>query len=80
MNYVVIQHFLKEDETADMMKPHNIKYIQKQINEGKIVLTGPFIDEKRGGMFVLDVESEVELNEITNNDPAVVAGILHNEI
>jgi len=65
--------------TAEMMQPH-IEYLKELYTRGKLIITGPFLDEKRGGMFVIDVESEEELMDIVNNDPAIKNGFAKSEI
>jgi uncharacterized protein YciI len=79
MNYVVIHHFIKENITQEMMIPH-VEYLRGLFNSGKLLITGPFLDEKRGGMFVLDVAGEEELNAIVANDPAIVNGLSRSEV
>ncbi|HSH51617.1 MAG TPA: YciI family protein [Bacteroidales bacterium] len=79
MNYVVIHHMLRKDVTEDMMQPH-VEYLKELFNKGKLIITGPFLDEKRGGMFVIDVESEEELMDIVHNDPAIKHGISKSEV
>jgi uncharacterized protein YciI len=79
MEYVVIHHFVKKGITEEMMAPH-VEYLRGLFAEGKLVITGPFLDEKRGGMFVLDVEDEKELNKIVDNDPAIVSGLSKSEV
>jgi len=79
MNYVVTHHFIKDGITEEMMKPH-VEYLKKLLDDGKLVITGPFIDEKRGGMFILDVADKEELDDIVNNDPAIVSGLAKSEV
>jgi uncharacterized protein len=79
MNYVVTHHFLKKGITMDMMQPH-IKYLMSLFERGKLVMTGPFTDKDGGGMFVLEVDSEEEMNEIVNNDPAILEGLARSEV
>lgn len=79
MNYVVMHNFIKENITEEMMQPH-LKYLKNLLDQGKLVITGPFIDEKRGGMFILEVESKEELYEIVNNDPAIISGLAKSEV
>ena len=79
MNYVVTHYLLKEGITKDMMQPH-IKYLLGLFEKGKLIMTGPFTDEAAGGMFVLKVESEKEMNEIVNNDPAIMDGFARSEV
>jgi len=79
MNYVVTHHFIKDGITEDMIKPH-VNYLKELFDKNKLVITGPFIDEKRGGMFILDVTDEKELDEIVNNDPAITSGLARSEV
>jgi len=79
MNYVIIHHFQKENITEEMMKPH-VAYLKKLLDEGKLIITGPFTDEKGGGMFILEVDNEDELTRIVSNDPAISSGISRSEI
>ena len=79
MQYVVIHHFIKKGITEEMMGPH-VEYLRDLFTEGKLVITGPFLDKKRGGMYIIDVENENELNEIVNNDPAIVSGLSKSEV
>jgi len=79
MNYVVIHHMLRKDVTEEMIQPH-VEYLKELFTREKLIITGPFLDEKRGGMFVIDVESEEELMDIVNNDPAIKNGFAKSEI
>jgi len=79
MHYVVIQDFIKDGITQEMMTPH-IEYVHKLIDQGHIIVSGPFADERRGGMFILEVENEAKAVELVENDPAVISGILKNEL
>ena len=79
MNYVVIHHFTREDITEEMMKPH-VAYLKNLFDQGKLVITGPFLDNKRGGMFIIEVENEDELWRIVKNDPAILNGYSTSEV
>jgi len=79
MNFVVVHHFQKENITPEMMTPH-VAYLKALFDDGKLLMTGPFTDEKRGGMFVLDVKDEQELRDLVNNDPAIIAGLAISEV
>jgi len=79
MNYVITHQFIKEGITEEMMKPH-VSYLKKLFDEGTLVITGPFIDERRGGMFILEVANEEELDDIVKNDPAIISGLAKSEV
>jgi len=79
MHYVVTQDFIKANITPELMKPH-VAYIHQLMDQGVVVVSGPFADHRRGGMFILEVQDERAAKELADNDPAVTAGILKNEI
>lgn len=55
--------------------------IQKLTGEGKLVLTGPFMDsEEVRGIFIFNVETIEEARKLTESDPAVQAGRLEMEL
>jgi uncharacterized protein len=74
VNYVVTHHFVKDHITEEMTRPH-VDYLRTLFKEGKLLITGPFTDQKGGGMFILDVSDEDELHRIVDNDPAITSGI-----
>ena len=59
-------------ETPDVVQGH-IAHQHAQLEAGKLVMGGPFLDEP-GGMAIFKVESRDELDAILNGDPAVSAG------
>ncbi len=79
MYYAVTQDLVKDGITLEMMTPH-VEYMHQLMEQGVVVISGPFSDELRGGMFVLEVKSENEAKELADNDPAVISGILRNNI
>ena len=78
MYYVITHYFIKDNVTEDMMAPH-VAYLKQLLDTGKLLLTGPFLDEKRGGMFIVEVDNETELQCIIQNDPAIKNGISRSE-
>ncbi len=79
MNYAIIQRPIKENISREMIGPH-IEFIKKQVGEGKIIMSGPFMDEKRGGMYILEVADENEMRQIVDSDPAIISGLMQNEV
>ncbi len=79
MNYVVTHYLLNKDTGMDKMLPH-IKYLKSLFEKGKLIMTGPYTDKDAGGMFIIEVENEEEMNEIVNNDPAILEGIARSEV
>ena len=79
MYYVVSQDPIKENISKDMMIPH-VEYIHKLFYKGVLVVSGPFSDERGGGMFILEANNLHEVVELADNDPAVKDGVLKNNI
>ncbi|HYX08141.1 MAG TPA: YciI family protein [Bacteroidales bacterium] len=79
MNFVVTQSLKRNDVSEEMMKPH-VNYLKELLDRGKLVVTGPFTDDRRGGMFVLEVNDQAEMKEIVNNDPAFKSGYVESEV
>jgi uncharacterized protein YciI len=70
---------IQKDVTGQMIQLH-VDYLKELYHQGKLIVTGPFLDEKRGGMFILEVDHEDELMDIVNNDPAIKSGWSKSEI
>jgi len=70
----------KTAETEAIQKGH-LANITKLHEEGKLILAGPFLDDKElRGMFVMKTNSYEETDSLCNTDPAVKAGRLKVEI
>jgi uncharacterized protein YciI len=61
------------------MTPH-VEYLKQLLDNGQLLITGPFLDKKKGGMFIVEVENEEELQKIVDNDPAIKDGISISEV
>jgi uncharacterized protein YciI len=69
-----------EEERVEIQKGH-MANISKLAESGKLVLAGPFFgNESMRGIFIFDVESKEEAEELANTDPAVKAGVLKMEL
>lgn len=78
MFYVVIQDLIKKEIKPEEMEPHKI-FVKNLIANGKMVISGPFTDWS-GGMLLIEADNPEQANEIAENDPAVLTGILKNNI
>ena len=68
------------EETKKIQSAH-LANIEKLVEEGKMILAGPFLDEwEVRGIFVYKVDSIEEAIALTQQDPAVVAGRLTLEV
>ncbi len=67
-------------EVMELQKAH-LANIGRMAKSGKLVLAGPFIDDgELRGMYVFQVDSLEEAEELCNTDPAVEAGRLRIEL
>ena len=68
------------EETKKVQAAH-LRNIEKLVDEGKMILAGPFLDEwEVRGIFVYKVDSMEEAIALTEQDPAVIAGRLSLEV
>lgn len=67
-------------EVMELQKAH-LANIQRMAKMGKLVLAGPFLDDgELRGMYVFQVDSRAEAEELCKTDPAVKAGRLRIEL
>ena len=67
--------------TKNKLQRAHLGNINKLAKEGKLVLAGPFLgnDDLRG-IYIFNVTTIKEAEELTNSDPAVIAGSLIMEL
>ena len=71
---------LPEEEAKQLQSDH-LENISKMAEEGHLVLAGPFLDDGDvRGIYIFDVDTVEEAEELTNSDPAVQAGSLVMEL
>jgi len=68
------------DSVAQKIQAGHMANITKMAEEGKLLCAGPFLDEKGGGIFILNVKTEDEARKLIENDPAVKSGRLAYEL
>ncbi|MBN1250577.1 MAG: hypothetical protein JXR51_05135 [Bacteroidales bacterium] len=67
-------------ESSKLQMAH-LKNIEKMANDGKLVLAGPFFDnDNLRGIYIFNVSSIEEAENLTNSDPAIKAGSLVMEL
>lgn len=70
----------RSDERTEIQKGH-MANISRLAEMGKLILAGPFFgNEAMRGIFVFDVDSKEEAENLTNSDPAIIAGVLKMEL
>lgn len=69
-----------ESESAKLQMEH-LKNILRMADEGKLLIAGPFTDKGEiRGIYIFDVTTVEEAEELTSTDPAIKAGILEMEL
>jgi len=85
---IYVMAFLKRGPNRDLdstkraeLQIAHLKNISKMADEGKLVLAGPFFgDGNIRGIYIFDVSSIDEAKELTETDPAIMAGSLEMEL
>ena len=71
----------QDEETTAKLQQAHLDNINRLAAEGKIAIAGPFGDDgELRGVFISDVETIEEAEELVKTDPAVKAGRLSYEI
>lgn len=67
-------------EAAALQKAH-LQNIGRMADEGKLVVAGPFLDDQDiRGIYIFNVETVEEAQQLTETDPAIKAGRLVMEL
>lgn len=85
---IFVMAFLKRGPNRDLdsaraaeLQMAHLKNIQRMAGEGKLVLAGPFLGGgDLRGIYIFDVGSIEEAEELTKTDPAIQAGSLVMEL
>ncbi len=65
---------------ANLQKAH-LQNIERLAEDGKLVMAGPFMDDGEiRGIYIFNVETLKEAEELTKTDPAILAGRLEMEL
>ncbi len=71
---------LDSAEAVKLQRAH-LRNIDKMADDGKLVLAGPFLDDgELRGIYIFNVETVSEAEELTKSDPAIKAGSLIMEL
>jgi len=70
-----------DSATAAKLQEGHMANIKRLYNEGKLKVAGPFGDDGNWrGVFIFDVATREEVEQILNTDPAIAAGRLAYEL
>ena len=69
-----------KEESKEIFAGH-FANMARLMKEGKLVLAGPFVDgEPKRGIYIFNVTTIKEAEELVKTDPAVKAGVLNYEL
>lgn len=73
-------HIADQAESEKLQMAH-LQNILKLANDGKLIVSGPFLDKGDiRGIFIFNVATVEEAKKLTDSDPAVKAGVLIVEL
>lgn len=55
-------------------RPEHREYLNQLVNEGKLLMAGPFEDES-GGLIIFEAVDEAEVQGMVANDPFSINGV-----
>jgi uncharacterized protein len=68
------------DKSKEVFAGH-MANMSRLAKEGKLVLAGPFVDgDSKRGLFILNVATIEEAEELVKTDPGVIAGVFDYEL
>ena len=71
----------QDSVTVSKIQEGHLNNISRLFNEKKLIIAGPFLDEGMyKGIFIFDVATVEEVNQLLATDPAIKAGRLDYEI
>lgn len=72
---------LKDSVARMELQKAHLKNITKLVEEGKLIVAGPFMDDQPiRGIFIFNVSTLEEAKKLTETDPAIKAGSLIMEL
>jgi uncharacterized protein len=74
MRYAAIAKYTPDAATIAKARPAHREYLTRLIEQGKLVISGPFADD-RGGLLVYEAESPAEVEGLITADPFAQQGV-----
>lgn len=72
---------LKDETEAQELQIEHMNNIQRMAEEGKLIIAGPFTDKSElRGIYIFNVKTVEEAEELTSTDPAIKTGVLVMEL
>ena len=73
MAIYAVQFMYADRSARDRARPHHRAYLQSQLEAGKLVKSGPYVDDS-GALLIYEVDTEAELQEKASGVDAGRAG------
>lgn len=74
MKYAAIARYTPDAATIAKARPAHREYLTGLIQQGKLVMSGPFSDD-RGGLLIYEAESPEEVERLVTEDPFSAEGV-----
>jgi uncharacterized protein YciI len=74
MTYAAICKYTPDTSIIARARPSHREYLTGLQNENKLVISGPFSDDK-GGLLIYEAESAEEVDKMVREDPFAVHGV-----
>lgn len=74
MTYAVTIDYSPDVSLIETHRPPHREYLRGLIDQGKLVIAGPFIDNQ-GGFIVYEAADEAEVESIIKGDPFYAGGV-----
>ena len=76
MIFMCIMDYGDKDAVA-RVRPKHQAYMHRLIAEGRVISAGAFVPDDDGGLFLYDAASLEEAQGLVNDDPYILAGVIH---
>jgi len=74
MKYAAIAQYTSNAATIAQARPAHREYLKGLIEQGKLVISGPFSDD-RGGLLVYEAETAEQVEALITADPFAQQGV-----
>ncbi|MGP0072708.1 MAG: YciI family protein [Bryobacteraceae bacterium] len=74
MKYAAIVAYTHDSSTIAKARPSHREYLTGLQQQGKLVISGPFSDD-RGGLLVYEADTAAEVEKLIAEDPFAIQGV-----
>lgn len=74
MKYAAIAAYTSDASTISKARPAHREYLTRLIQQGKLVISGPFCDDS-GGLLVYEAETVEQVEKLIAEDPFAKQGV-----